>query len=91
MHTCINGNHIDLIHGKQDFMIKNADNNSCYQFINKLGVHGIGGNVYDEHSWKKHHDNQYDVSNGIIPNVVMKSDNCNNINRNFTFEKLSNL
>ena len=81
--TCINSGHLDILKGNKSFQLKNKKDNTCYEY-NNIGVHGSGGARSDKNSWHNVHSGAYDVNNGILPNVIMKSDTCDN-NKSFSF------
>jgi len=84
--TCINGGHLDILKGNKEFQLKNKKDNACYEYKN-IGVHGNGGHRSDMNSWHYVHSNARDVSNGILPNVIMKSDTCDNNGKNYNFKQ----
>jgi hypothetical protein len=85
--TCINSGHLDILKGKKEIQLKNKKDNTCYEY-NNIGVHGNGGVRNDKNSWHSVHTNANNVSNGTLPNVIMKSDKCDGKQgKNFNFKQ----
>lgn len=88
--TCISKQHLEILKGERDIQIKNKEEGTCYAY-NDIGVHGNGGFRFDKNSWHTVHDSEENGShsNGILPNVLIKADSCNNIGKNIRFEQRS--